>query len=50
MTIEEFKKKYGTHTVAVMLDALMAKADLTPSSKALMEELKSDITNLLTNK
>ncbi len=51
MTLEEFKKKYGTDTVGLMIDrmlfAMATKQVLSAYEYRLVDELKADIKALL---
>lgn len=51
MTLEEFKKKYGTDTVGLIIDELLfrmaTKRPMSTLELRQIEELKSDINKLL---
>lgn len=50
MTLEEFKKKYGTETVNLMINHLLARVHMSEFALKEYSELKKDITLLLTSK
>ena len=51
MTIQEFKKKYGTDTVGLMIDLLLfriaTKSTLNSYEQKQIAQLKSDLKELL---
>lgn len=50
MSIEDFRKKYGTEAVILMIDHLLYKVTLSPYAAAQYDELKQDLRALLTPK
>ncbi len=50
MTLTEFKLKYGTESVNLMIGHLMARVELSPHALRVYEELKRDISSLLEGK
>ncbi len=50
MTLTEFKLKYGTESVNLMINHLLVRVELSPYALKTYEELKRDISSLLGGK
>jgi hypothetical protein len=50
MTLTEFKLKYGTEGVNLLINHLMIRVELSPYALRTYEELKRDIYSLLEGK
>lgn len=49
MNLKEFKKKYGTDSVNLMINELLIRTQVSPYMLKQYEELKRDIKDLLNN-
>lgn len=47
MSLEEFKKKYGTTTPVMLIDSLLTRVELTGQSRDIFEEFKRDLKAVL---
>ena len=47
MTLEEFRKKYGTESVQLIIASLASRCQLSPHMVAVIDELRADLNALL---